>query len=88
MTATFEELLQQFKDRELTCEDLLTLLSELGYCPNLLNDDGGRWALTSDVYQSVPEKYPSDIESSFYVKKEYWKKSIREAVIFSLKNNS
>ena len=47
----------------------------------LISDDRGHWAMTMAGMQSVPEKAPDDIETWFYVEKDQWKKTIREAVI-------
>jgi hypothetical protein len=79
-----------FKDRK-TAELFMNVcrleqLADQGYCPNLLNDDNGHWALVFDGFQQVPEgKEPQDIETSFFVIKEFWKPTIQEAIEYSLK---
>ena len=66
-------------------EEILERLSENGSCPNLLNDDAGHWALAFDGMQSVVENLPEDVETFFFVEKEDWKDSVREAVLWGLR---
>lgn len=48
---------------------------------NLINDDAGRWACVSDGIQNVPDdETAGDINSTFFIEKHQWKKSIREAI--------
>ena len=37
----YEEIKQKVMNREINCEQAFESLSEIGYCPNLLNDDNG-----------------------------------------------
>lgn len=46
----------------------------------LVNDDGGRWAVSFDGIQNVPEKEPSDIQTTFFIEAAQWKPTIREAI--------
>ena len=48
----------------------------------LISDDFGRWALSGDGMQNIPDNpdVPNDIETAFYVPKEQWHTSIREAI--------
>jgi hypothetical protein len=55
----------------------------LGDAPNLLYDDNGHWSITSDGFQSVVT-VPSDVETHFFIEKEKWKNTIREALDFYL----
>ena len=67
-------------------EQVLEALSTIGHCPNLLNDDNGRWALSGSGYQTVVTgNRAKDVETAFFVEKKYWKKTIRQAVLFYLK---
>ena len=49
-------------------------------CYSLISDDDGRWACVVDGIQNIPEEEPSDIVTSFFIEKEEWKDSIREAI--------
>lgn len=61
------------------------LLSEAGYCANLLNDDAGRWAVRFDGYQTVPDPdIPIDITSTFIVHARDWKPDITAALTHAL----
>ena len=68
-----------------SCEEALEALAKEGFCPNLLNDDNGHWALVFDGFQSVPfGDDPEDISTTFFVFKDQWKDTVREAIIYSL----
>jgi hypothetical protein len=69
---------------ELTLEFIFEQLTKLGYTPNLLYDDNGRFAIVSDSFQSLPDDEPSDINLHFFVSTEHWKKSIKEALNYYL----
>jgi len=60
--------------------DWLEQKSEEGWCPNLLNDDAGNWAVVTEGVQNVPMDPPCDIQTTFWVEKHQWKNSIREAI--------
>ena len=81
---TYKKILIAVKSKAITIDVAFEELSKLGYCPNLLNDDNGRWAVSFEGYQSVPDDEPSDIDTSFFVEAKYWKNSIYEALIYSL----
>lgn len=51
----------------------------------LVSDDRGRWAVVTDGVQNVPEKYPSDISTSFWIKADEWRSSVREAIDAAIK---
>jgi len=71
---------------QLPFEFIVEELSKLGQCPNLLNDDNGHWAVTSDGFQNVVYgDEPSDIDTSFFVKAEEWKNTPREALLYYLR---
>lgn len=85
-----KEVLELFVSHDITFIEAMEELAEKGYCPNLLNDDNGHWAVAFDGYQTVPtmsDDGRDDIQSSFYVEKDYWFKSIEEALIYSLNQN-
>lgn len=61
-------------------------LCNKGFCPNLLNDDNGHWALVFDGFQSVPAgDEPEDISTSFHVEARFWKDTIEEAIEYGIK---
>lgn len=48
-------------------------LANDGFCPALLNDDSGRWALSFEGIQSVSfGDEPVDVSTSFFVKSDMW----------------
>ena len=53
----------------------------------LINDDFGHWAVSSDGFQSVPDKTPADIETTFFVEKKQWKRNIRKAIDAAMKED-
>jgi hypothetical protein len=60
--------------------DFLEAKANEGYCPCLLNDDAGHWAISIEGAQNVPINPPCDIQTTFWVEKQQWKNSIREAL--------
>lgn len=82
---TESQIKQQLINNDLSIEQALTALAKIGLCPNLLNDDNRHWAIMFDGVQTIPvDENPDDIMTSFYVEKHCWKKTIREALIYSL----
>lgn len=82
---THEEILEKTKNEELTVEQALQELCEIGYCPNLLNDDDGRWAVAFDGFQeAVMGDGAQDISTSFFVEAKQWHSNIRQALIITL----
>lgn len=67
--------------------DCLETLADNGYCPNLLNDDNGNWALTFSGFQSLRLKDTDDYEGSFFVEARFWKPDLIDAVIYALEND-
>lgn len=66
----------------MTDTELLNWLEKQdGY--GLISDDFGRWAVSGDGMQNVPEdtSIPNEIITTFFVEAEQWKPSIREAII-------
>lgn len=80
------ELLKKIKLSKITFADAFVELSKNGTCPNLLNDDAGRWAVCFDGFQTVPSEETTDINTSFFVEKDKWKDSPTEALIYALEN--
>lgn len=67
--------------KELEVDFIIDSLTCLGECPSLLYDDDGHFALTSDGSQSMSlTESPHDMDMVFWVKKEQWKDTIREAL--------
>jgi len=61
-------------------------LTNEGYCPALIHDDNGHWAVSFDGFQNVPMgDEPQDTRTTFWVEKRYWKNSILEAVEYAKK---
>ena len=48
----------------------------------IVSDDFGHWAVAGMGSQNVPDQSgePSDIQTSFFIEKTAWKKSLREAI--------
>uniref|UniRef100_A0A6M3LF10 Uncharacterized protein n=1 Tax=viral metagenome TaxID=1070528 RepID=A0A6M3LF10_9ZZZZ len=51
----------------------------------LVSDDFGHWAVVEDGMQNIPDSPPDDIQTTFFIEKEEWKKSIREAIDSAIK---
>jgi hypothetical protein len=82
---TLKEILVDYKDGEVDLETALDQMADIGYCPNLLNDDNGFWALAFDGYQSLNTgKAGKNTQTSFFVEKKYWKKNPRKAILYHL----
>jgi len=82
---TYNKILKNLNSKTITIDNALEELAKLGYCPNVLNDDNGHWAVTFDGYQNVPtDENPCDIETHFSVDAEYWKNNIYDALIYAL----
>lgn len=80
-----EQIKEKLINRDINCEQALESLSEIGYCPNLLNDDNGHWAVKFDGFQNVPiGDDPEDISTTCFVEAKDWKDTIYEALILAL----
>lgn len=64
-------------------DECLEQLANDGFCPAILNDDNGHWALVFDGVQTIDTK-KSDWSGSYFVEKKYWKNSVLEAVRYSI----
>jgi hypothetical protein len=51
----------------------------------LISDDFGHWAVSGTGMQNVPENPPDDIQTTFFIEKHEWKKTIREAILAAYK---
>lgn len=51
----------------------------------LVSDDCSHWVVATFGMQNIPKKFPGDIDTSFFIKKKEWKKSIRKAIDFAIK---
>jgi len=66
---------------QLSFDFIMEQFANLGHCPNLLNDDNGHWAITSEGFQNVVfGDEPEDVETSFFVEAAKWKNTPREAL--------
>lgn len=83
---TREKILKKFKFKKVSVDGALTLLAKAGYCPALLNDDNGHWAVVFDGVQSVPLG-KGDVTTAFFVEKHRWCKTISQALIKALKED-
>ena len=56
----------------------------------LVSDDFGRWAVTGDGMQNVPDNIdePSDISTSFFIEAHQWRGSIRQAIDAAIETES
>ena len=63
---------------------MIESLTKLGEAPNILYDDNGNFAVTGTGFQSVSMDEISDVTMSFFVLKEHWFKTIREALKYYL----
>jgi len=55
----------------------------------LINDDAGRWAVSFDGMQNVPdEDVASFIATCFYIEADLWKPTIREAIQVAIEEHN
>jgi len=50
---TYKKILKAVKSKTISFDVAFDELSKLGYCPNLLNDDNGHWAVSFKVVFSL-----------------------------------
>lgn len=63
----------------------LNNLADSGYCPALIFDDDGRWALVFDGVQPVNfSSDPQSMNTTFFVDADSWKDTIEEAVEYAI----
>lgn len=46
----------------------------------LISDDAGNWAVSGDGVQNIPDDPPQDISTCFFIEKDQWRPSVREAI--------
>ena len=51
----------------------------------VVSDDFGHWACVCNGMQNVPEKTPADIQTTFYIERREWEKTIRKAIDAAVK---
>ena len=81
----YDKIWKKLKDKKISCEQALEALAEIGFSPNLLNDDNGHWAVVFDGLQSIaagPDR--EDCMTTAFVRAENWKDSIYDALVHSL----
>jgi len=54
----------------------------------LVNDDAGHWAVAFDGIQSVSADPPQDTDTSFFIEKDQWCSTIREAINKAIKQEN
>jgi len=53
----------------------------------LINDDNGYWAVATEGFQTVPEADgTTDIETTYFIEKKWWKSTVRKAIDYAVKN--
>jgi len=68
-------------ESKLDTDCIIQSLTSLGYSPNILYDDNGHFAVISDGIQTVSmDDEAVDMDMSFFIEKENWKDTIREAL--------
>lgn len=53
----------------------------------LVSSDFGHWAVVEEGMQSIPVDIhePSDMSTTFFIEKDQWKKTVREAIDHAMK---
>lgn len=52
----------------------------------LVSDDAGHWVVVFTGIQNVPMNPPEDIQTTFWIKKDEWCKTVREAIDKAMAN--
>lgn len=65
---------------EIFIEDILLAGDHCGHAPCLLSNDNGSWAITCSGMQNISMDPSWDFEGTFFVEKEEWFPTIREAI--------
>ena len=82
ITNTILDLIKEHRDL-LCLEFILEELTKLGWCPNLIYDDNGHFAISCDSYGQVNEEV-DDMTTTVFASKDHWKPTIREALNYFL----
>lgn len=79
------KLLKYNKDH-FSFEEIMEALDDCGFAPNLINDDCGKWAITSDGISPVCVEDEDWVDNCSFIisSKECWKDTIREALYYYL----
>jgi hypothetical protein len=85
-TETYYTIRKKVQCKLFTFEEAFVALAKIGSCPNLLNDDAGRWAVCFDGFQSVADIKATDITTTFFVDKKRWKPTPMKALLHALKD--
>ena len=65
----------------------LTWLQQQQGCA-LVSDDEGHWAVVCDGMQNIPLNPPDDVQTTFFIEKGQWRKTIRRAIDATMKEFS
>lgn len=66
---------------------MLYVLVEKGYCPALVFDDNGHWALTMEGIQTMTgSDDPVDVNMTMHVQADQWRDTIPDAVHAAIKD--
>lgn len=66
---------------DILIEDILNATDHCGLAPCLINNDNGMWAITGTGMQNISiDSDAWDFEGSFFVEKDEWRDTVREAV--------
>ena len=64
--------------------DWLEAVTHKGYCPSVIFDDNGHWAVSFSGAQNIYSS-PFDTAKTIYVRDYEWKNTIREAILAVMK---
>ena len=79
-TKEIKKHIKQHKD-EMEIDCLIEAFTHIGLAPSILYDDNGHFAICGDGFQTISiDDEPIDTDLSFYILKEDWKPTIREAI--------
>lgn len=52
----------------------------------LVSDDNRHWAVSSSGFQNVPINPPCNIQTTFFIERDEWKPTIREAILAAIEH--
>jgi len=78
---TQNQAIEKYKAKEISLEEFFEAIIENGNCPALINDDAGHWAISESGFQPVVMDEPIEMDTTFFIEKEDWKNTVREAVV-------
>jgi len=53
----------------------------------LVSDDFGHWAFATCGFQNIPQHPPGDIDTTFFIRKKEWHRTIRQAIDAAIKED-